>query len=534
LITYSNRAFYAGKLITYAGALEVAPDLGVELFHVPDGVYERGGARDNPIEARAVVERVIFHAENHRDLTCGVVAFSEAQASRIGWELEAFRRGRPDLDEYFHGDRLDGFFVKNLENVQGDERDIIIFSIGYGFDEAGKITMNFGPINRDGGQRRLNVAVTRAKRRVEVVSSIKAQDIRETNSIGVKHLKGYLDFAERGPVALMPVEQEVGGEPESPFEESVIDVIRGWGHEVVSQVGQAGYRIDMAIRDPANPGRYVLGIECDGAAYHSSAVARDRDRLRQQVLEGLGWRMYRIWGPSWYRDQPGEEARLQAAIGAALAGDDGGTEVEVGGDRPVVELEGFDIDGLPDWVTEYEVAKLEMRWGTTGLDDPTNRRGLQLDITRVVAAEGPVMDLTVLERLRNPWRVKRMTDSLRRAFAAAVEAAVQQGQVVRPTDGVLCAPGQDPFVVRAPRPGDDAAQRKVAAVPIFELVAALEGVVREAARVDEVELTTRVARIFGWNRRGSDITAALASALAVAVADERIRRTEGGLLELGA
>ena len=167
LIAFSNYSFYKGSLITFPGSHTIGPDLGVELFVVP-GVYRRGGARDNPVEVQEVVKRVEHHRRNHPHLTLGVVAFSEAQASAIDAEIER----HVEFRDYFKDDRLQGGFVKNLETVQGDERDIIIFSVGYGPDEAGKFTMNFGPINRQGGWRRLNVAITRAKRRIEVVSSV--------------------------------------------------------------------------------------------------------------------------------------------------------------------------------------------------------------------------------------------------------------------------------------------------------------------------------------------------------------------------
>ena len=319
LITFSNYQFYQGKLITFPGSNTVGPDLGVELF-VVSGVYRRGGARDNPIEVQKVVERVKLHRHNHPHLTLGVVAFSEAQASAIDAEIKR----HDDIRDYFNDDRLQGGFVKNLETVQGDERDIIIFSVGYGPDEVGKFTMNFGPINRQGGWRRLNVAITRARRRIEVVSSVThAKFSDSTDSEGVRHLRRYLDFAGRtdNRVAALEVPLvESCGDVESPFEDEVLRTVRGWGYEVVPQVGCAGYRIDLAIRLPDRAGEFALGIECDGAMYHSSRVARDRDRLRQEVLERLGWRLHRIWGPAWSRSRAEQETRLKNAIDEAIRG----------------------------------------------------------------------------------------------------------------------------------------------------------------------------------------------------------------------
>ena len=226
----------------------------------------------------------IFHAEHHPDLTVGVVAFSEAQATCIQYQLEAVRRERQDLDSYFQDSRLDGFFIKNLESVQGDERDIIIFSIGFGKDENDKFTMNFGPVGQEGGYRRLNVAITRARSRVEVISSVRASDFRDTANVNINHLRGYLDFAERGMAALTPITAGEG-EPESPFEVAVLDVGARLG--LPGRTTGRPCRVSNRHGHQASraPGHWLLGIECDGAAYHSSRTARDRDRLRQEVLE---------------------------------------------------------------------------------------------------------------------------------------------------------------------------------------------------------------------------------------------------------
>jgi len=532
LITYSNRAFYNSSLVTYPSSAEEALDLGVAFFHVPDGVYQRGASRDNPIEARRVVERVIHHAEHHPTLTCGVVAFSEAQAVCIERELELVRRERRDLDRYFHADRLDGFFIKNLENVQGDERDIIIFSIGYGHDENGKFTMNFGPINGPAGQRRLNVAVTRAKRRVEVVSSVHAQDIRETASDGVRHLKGYLDYAERGLAALAPIDAESDGDVESPFEESVLGVLRSWGYDVVPQVGQAGYRIDLGIRDPDDPTRFLLAVECDGAAYHSSPAARDRDRLRQEVLEGLGWTMHRIWGPSWYRGQAVEEQRLRDAIARAHAGEDA-PETGLVNAAPTIghvpiEVDLVDLDGPPEWVVRWKPTDFPRNSARRSIADPRSRSLLLDDLLLIVTTEGPVMLEICVERLRTGWNVPRMTAAVRAVVDEALRELTRQGRVLETEPGCFTVPNQPSDMVRAPAPFQEG--RKAGQVPPPELRSALRRCAVDAVRVDSEELLTRVTRIFGWSRRGSDINAALTKALDQLLVSGDLKRDVTGMI----
>ncbi|MFI5527283.1 DUF4011 domain-containing protein [Kitasatospora sp. NPDC051853] len=316
LIAFSNHEFYDRSMTTFPGALADSPDVGVAFVRAVDGRYHGGatGPRNNPLEARQVAQLVIKHFDTRPGRSLGVIALSQAQADAIREAVDNARRGRPDLDDQFSEDRLDGFFIKNLETVQGDERDVIIMSVGYGPDERGKISRRFGPMIQAGGWRRLNVAVTRARYRVEVVASFDPDELPESGSDSSRYFARYLKYAKHGPAVLAQERETDDDDAESPFEESVLDVLRSWGYSVRPQVGVAGYRIDLGIRDPRRPGRYALGIECDGAMYHSSKVARDRDRLRESVLSGLGWRLHRIWGTDWYRNRPGAEARLRAAV----------------------------------------------------------------------------------------------------------------------------------------------------------------------------------------------------------------------------
>ncbi|MFI1438712.1 DUF4011 domain-containing protein [Streptomyces fructofermentans] len=320
LIAFSNKQFYRGAMTTFPGAFSEGPDVGVAFFRAELGVYHSGSAaRNNPGEAVEVARRVIHHFRTRPDRSLGVVALSQSQAEVIREAVERERRQHPELDECFSDDRLDGFFVKNLEAVQGDERDVIIMSVGYGPDDNGKINQNFGPINRKDGWRRLNVAVTRARYRVEVVASFEPESLRPSASESFEHFARYLKYAKDGPTVLAQEAEDSQADPESPFEESVLEVLRGWGYTVQPQVGVAGYRIDLGVRDPQRPGRYALGIECDGAMYHSSKAARDRDRLRESMLTGLGWTLHRIWGTDWYRNRVKAEARLRTAVDRAVA-----------------------------------------------------------------------------------------------------------------------------------------------------------------------------------------------------------------------
>jgi very-short-patch-repair endonuclease/DNA polymerase III delta prime subunit len=314
LITVSNDQFYNNKLVVFPSP-GIHPDAtGLKLHHLPDTHYDRGGSRSNIGEAAEIAKAVVEHARSKPHLSLGIVAFSMAQKEAVMFALEYQRRQNPDIESFFTRHvGSDEFFIKNLENVQGDERDVIYISIGYGRTTAGNVSSSFGPINREGGERRLNVLISRARLAMEVFSNILADDIKtkEASPFGVKALKAFLKYAESGEI-----EQriETGKEADSPFEEEVHDAIKGLGYDVEPQVGSSGFFIDLCVRDPDKLGRYILAVECDGATYHSSASARDRDRLRQGVLEGLGWRFHRIWSTDWFRNPASEVVRLKEVI----------------------------------------------------------------------------------------------------------------------------------------------------------------------------------------------------------------------------
>lgn len=321
LIAFSNAKIYDSRLTTFPSSIDKEADLGVEYVFVPNGVYERGGKKNNPKEAEKVADLIFEHFRNHPDRTLGVIANSDSQARTIEDIVNRRRAQHPRFEKFFSEERDEPFFVKSLESVQGDERDTIIFSIGYGKDANGRMVQNFGPINRDGGERRLNVAVTRAKYNFKLVSSIGADaiEVTEATKAGPKMLKAYIDYAQRGIVSLTgELEEGAGLQFDSPFEESVYNFLTENGYNVATQVGCAGYRIDLGIKDPENPGRYVLAVECDGATYHSSHYARERDRLRQQVLENMGWHFHRIWSTDWIQSTAAAKDSLLQSVQAAI------------------------------------------------------------------------------------------------------------------------------------------------------------------------------------------------------------------------
>jgi len=332
LIAYSNHHIYDDRLVTFPG-----PGLGgeaishVHVKYIPtaDGQEDSSGG-----EVQRVVQLILEHARSTPDLSLGVITMGIKHANRVQAALDRELNGSAEFSEFFDTGRQERFFVKNLERVQGDERDVIIISVGYGKDRAGNLPLRFGPILSAGGRRRLNVAATRAKQKVIVVSSFLYSDINSSQvrpGTGLEFLKSYIEYASSGGRLLL--NGELTTEPMNEFEMDVMDALNSQGITLVPQLGCSKFRIDFAACHPAAPGKYVLAIECDGATYHSSYTARDRDRLRQQQLEKLGWTFHRIWSTDWFLRREEEIDRAVQAFRKAVEKSDGDGET-VWDDRP--------------------------------------------------------------------------------------------------------------------------------------------------------------------------------------------------------
>ena len=312
LVAFSNKEFYNNELIVFPSPYEKHPDLGVKLIPV-QGIY-RG--KVNIPEVMAIAEHAQDFMHRFLNLSLGIVTMNQAQRDLLSDEMDRVMACDPKCEAYrakWEG-TLEPFFIKNLENVQGDERGVIFISGVYGPKELGQAPLqNFGPINQAQGHRRLNVLFTRAKYQVRFFSSLRPEDIRvsASSSWGVRALRAYLCYALTGRLEEAP---QMGREPDSDFEIWVKEQLLLAGYQVDHQVGVSGFYLDLAVRHPDYPGIYLMGIECDGATYHSSRSARDRDRLRQEVLETLGWKIYRVWSTDWFRQPKNELQRMIRAI----------------------------------------------------------------------------------------------------------------------------------------------------------------------------------------------------------------------------
>jgi very-short-patch-repair endonuclease len=312
LIAFSNREFYDDDLIVFPSPAAAGPHRGVTRVKV-DGRYK---ARSNLAEVDAVCEAAVEHMRQHPERSLGIATMNHVQRDLIAQKMDQLAAVHPEVEEYRQhwSQTLERFFVKNLENVQGDERDDIYVSTVFGPSEpGGKVKQIFGPINGAAGHRRLNVLFTRAKHHVRLFTSMTPDDVLagRDSPRGAQVLKRYLAYAADGR---LDAGQETGRDPGSDFEVFVRDRLRCAGYEAVAQVGVSGYFIDLAINHPDVPGTFLLGVECDGASYHSTKSARDRDILRQKVLESLGWIIYRIWSTDWFRDPMGQTKKLVAFI----------------------------------------------------------------------------------------------------------------------------------------------------------------------------------------------------------------------------
>ncbi|WP_417208483.1 DUF3320 domain-containing protein [Antarctobacter sp.] len=326
LIAFSNWHYYGGRLVTFPSP--TTESQAVQLHQV-NGTYARGMGRTNEDEARAIARMVVrrltewLTLPEEERLTLGVITFNGEQQGLILDLLDEERRQNPELEWFFEDDREEPVIVKNLENIQGDERDVMLFSITFGPDHAGKLSMAFGALNSDGGEKRLNVAITRARQELHIFASIRADqiDLTRTKAVGVKHLKGFLDFAARGPIALPSQDDGSLGPVENEFEAAIKAAIEAKGWELRPQIGVSGFRIDLGVVHPDHAGVYLAGIECDGATYHGSATARDRDKVRQAVLENLGWTILRIWSTDWFKNPKSVVERIHEALTTQLQTD---------------------------------------------------------------------------------------------------------------------------------------------------------------------------------------------------------------------
>lgn len=512
LIAVSNHEFYEDGLFIVPSPYSVAAELGLVFRHVPEGVFDSGGSGTNRVEAKAICRAVVEHARSKPNLSLGVAAFSVRQQQAILDELELIRREDPGLEAFFAAHPAEPFFVKNLENVQGDERDVIFISVGYGRDVHGYMAMRFGPLSNEGGERRLNVLISRAKRRCVIFSSITADDIdlARASGRGVAALKTFLTFAQTGRLS---VPKQTGKEEQSPLEEAVRCGVESLGYEVHTQVGVAGFFIDLAVLWRERQGRYLLGIECDGAAYHSSRSARDRDRLRQAVLEDHGWIIHRIWSTDWFQRPSEQLKKLEAALERAKA------SIGEMPEEPRIVVEEVEADaeierettpaGSSDVLSQLSLPYKEARFEVPKSCEPheLQTKDLAVIVAQIVELEGPIHEDEIVNRVRDLWGYSRAGARIQDAVAKAIRAVLVTKRCRR-EDAFLSVQGAA-MVVRNRETVSSLALRKPEMLPPAELRVAIRAVIEAGHGALGKEIPTAVARVLGFRSTGAQLRAVI-------------------------
>jgi hypothetical protein len=549
LIAFSNDRFYDGALITFPAAMAENKNLGVKLLHIKDAVYDRGGLRDNPKEAEAVAKLVFEHFHEHPEKTLGVVTFSIAQMETVEEAIERRLREQPEYEHFFREDRLEGFFVKNLENVQGDERDVMIFSVGYGRDKQGMMTLNFGPLNKAGGERRLNVAVTRAREKVILVTSIKAADIKVNPSspAGVQALRGYLEYAEKTYESSKSPEKPV--EFDSPMEEVVAAEIRRMEYVVIPKVGCSVYPIDMGVVDPANPGCYLLGIECDGATYRASNSARDRDRLREQVLRQLGWRIHRLWSPDWVARRDSEIRRLKDAleeacqlhpgesVSKAIETDDMQEYLQQTAEVKQVQFGGAERIGVPYRVHALKavfnpyvrIPLSKYPYGSVQKNEfhfPENRILQSRLLEELVREEGPIHFDNAVQRLAAAWEVTRTSPKIVHAVKEALDLLIKDHRLTVKEE-FLWPNELLEVTVRVPVPGMPESNRPPEQIPPEEIENAMRLIAQYALSISAESLIAETGRVFGFTHPSEKTRARIRDVYTKMLRERKLVSNEG-------
>ena len=499
LISFSNKNFYENDLITFPSSKNDEIGIGVDYVYV-DGIFDRK-SKTNRIEAEKIVDMVFEHIDRYPNRSLGVVAFSVAQQTLIDKLISKRRQEDPSREYFFKSDKLEPFFVKNLETVQGDERDTIIFSIAYAKDAQGRLLLNFGPINRQGGERRLNVAITRAKFNVKLVSSMHYSDIdlSSSKSVGAKLLREYLDYAENGAIALdRSISVNRFEHFDSDFEVEVCDFLRENGYSVDTQVGCSSFKIDLAVKRP-DTSDYVLAVECDGASYHSSKTARDRDRLRQDILERMGWNFYRVWSTDWFKNNQVEKERLLDAVKKAFKNEIKKSDTSKGSplsfEQEITE-EHFDFP-------IYKTVNVD----SIGAKFRSNFLGL---VKYILETEAPLSEEWLLKRIVHLFDREKVTNVVRSEFNEMMYDCRRYGIIRK--NGFLYLQGMEIPMLRIPSENSRLI-REVKYISIEELANGMKEILRRNISVEKKGLFQLIVQKLGFSRMGDTILERLEAVL---------------------
>ncbi len=504
LISFSNHYYYEDRLFTFPAARS-SDRLGVRFEFVPDGIYDRKATRTNRREAEMLVRYVFDRLENPelKQRSIGVVTFSQAQKDLIEDLMEQERVRHPNLEGYFSDQNEEPLFVKNLENVQGDERDVILFSICYAPDADGKFSMNFGPLNRQGGERRLNVAITRAKEQVVVFSSIHSTqiDLARTGATGAAHLKYFLDYAGKG--FHIQVKNTSGALSEG-LTDTIAQFLSARDFAVERSVGCSGYRIDLAVRNPDKLSEFLLGIECDGVAYAAQKTTRDRDSLRDSVLHSLGWHTFRAWSVDWAFDRKRVEENLLAYIeklrsepdlvpAATVPLEKQNESVHSEQEKPQNQS-----PSCPEHRKDYRVWSNPEYLSQDSFYEISNRDKIREQMRQVVQQEGPVYESLLKKRIVRAWGFNRIGDNIQNVLTACLPAELKTSRLG--DEHVFWPSGFSADSYRDYRiPADENSKRAMDEIPPEELANAMYEVLIDFSSCEQDTLYRETVKLFGFS-----------------------------------
>jgi very-short-patch-repair endonuclease len=527
LIAVSNRNFYDNQLLLPPSTLRASygDGLGVSMIKSPTNGYERGGANGgrNIFEAEQIAKEVIRFAKENPKKSLGVAAFSVKQRDAIRDIVDEQRRKHPELEDFFSSSQPEHFFIKNLESIQGDERDVIFISVGYGRDQTGRLTQTFGPLAAEGGERRLNVLISRAKERCTIFSSITADDVKQApGKLGINAFREFLQYAEKG---YFDVAQITERDFDSEFEESVARFIKAAGYEVQPQVGMSGFFIDIGVIDPNQSNRFLCGIECDGATYHSSRSARDRDRLRQSILEARGWKIYRIWSTDWFHRRKEQEQKLLDSLAQMQSSVDVTPSV-------VDEL----VYQVPSAITTLPIEQVDVvidayiefdgKVSTTIAPHEWSIHQLTQLVEQIVQLESPVHEEEVARRVTNAFGLERAGSRIQ----AATITALRNSRQLTNQGGVWIAPNKQ-VTVRDRSQVKSKNLTQASMLPQIEIIEALKTQVTQSVRIHTEELIQATSRSFGFLRCGPDLREVIQRALDCQI-NQKLARDADGFIRL--
>jgi hypothetical protein len=536
LIAFSNQEIYRNELITFPSSVNNGTDLGVEFVYVEDGVYEGKGR--NISEARRCVELVKQHIERTPARTLGIIAFSESQQKAIALEIQKFREEHPKYESFFTEDKEDEFFVKNLENVQGDERDTIIFSVSYAKTRQQRennqpMALRFGPLGQRGGERRLNVAVTRAKCNVKLVASILPSDIdlSRTGSEGVRMLRQYIEFAVNGASALHAGQAE---SEKDAFLDTVAEYLISHGYKIKKYVGCSGNKIDIAVIHPENENCFVAGIECDGPSYAAAKNARDRDHLRKTVPEAMGWRIYRVWSPEWRVNQDIEAQKLLAFIDTAI---NEFKDLKTDTERDLPAAESF-TEVIDDTVTPAATSAetggsygfieyREAAWQETpNINDKTDHNdGIAEIIKYIIGIEQPIYIELLYRRMAGVFGNQKVTVLVRDTVDRALKSKRLKGLIVKDKDDFITLADFHELKVRIPANGDK--PRQIDFISPGEIGLAMLSIAGKAIGLTPEALIDATVKALGYARKGERMIACMGGAFERLVKQGRVKLIDG-------